>query len=105
MREKLDAIFYADRAIAERPPLRRRALRHPCRARIRVGSRCGVVQDISPLGLAFQTQDRFASEEVVEVCLSFDWTDNPPFEVVQPARVIWTTHDGKISHVGLEFSD
>jgi hypothetical protein len=86
---------------------RRRYVRYPCIARVRAGARRGVAFDMSSLGLAFFTNNLFAPNETVELCVNYDATRDAPIQVVQPAKVVWTSisDGGRAWRVGVEFLD
>jgi hypothetical protein len=84
---------------------RRRVVRYPCSAHVRIGTRSGVTCDMSNLGLVFRTRDGFAADEIVEVCLSFEGTADAPLQVIHPARVVRIDEHGRVSQVALQFLD
>jgi hypothetical protein len=83
----------------------RRVVRYPCSARIRAGTRSGVACDMSNIGVAFHTLDPFAPDEEFELCMSFEWTDDQPIQVIHPARVVWISERGRELRVAVEFLD
>ncbi len=84
---------------------RRRLVRYPCAAWVRAGARFGVASDMNNLGLSFHTWDHFFEDEVFDVSLSFDSIDDPPVQVVHPARVIWIRQYKTALQVAVEFLD
>jgi len=86
---------------------RRRFVRYPCIARLRAGARRGIAFDMSSLGLAFFTNEHFAPDETLELWVNFDATRDAPIQVVQPAKVVWTSmaDDGRAWRVGVQVLD
>jgi hypothetical protein len=87
-------------------PRRRRALRYPCIARVRVDdNREGITAEMSSEGLSFHTMDRFALDEIIDLSVNFETAQEPLLHVVHAAKVIWTTaaESGRAWRVGVQF--
>jgi hypothetical protein len=87
-------------------PVRRRATRYPCFARVRVDdNREGITSDMSSAGLSFHTMDRFTRDEIIDLSVNFETVREPKIQVVHAAKVVWTavSESGRAWRVGVEF--
>jgi len=87
-------------------PVRRRATRYPCIARVRVDdNREGITSDMSRTGLSFHTMDRFTRDEIIDLSLNFEIAQEAKIQVVHAAKVVWTAaaESGRAWRVGVEF--
>jgi Tfp pilus assembly protein PilZ len=87
-------------------PVRRRATRYPCIARVRVDdNREGITSDMSSAGLSFHTMDRFTLDEVIDLSVNFEIVQEPKIQVVHAAKVVWTAaaESGRAWRVGVQF--
>jgi hypothetical protein len=87
-------------------PVRRRATRYPCIARVRVDdNREGITSDMSSAGLSFHTMDRFALDEIIDLSVNFEIVQEAKIQVVHAAKVVWTAaaESGRAWRVGVQF--
>lgn len=87
-------------------PVRRRATRYPCIARVRVDdNREGITSDMSSAGLSFHTMDRFTLDEVIDLSVNFEIVQEAKIQVVHAAKVVWTAaaESGRAWRVGVQF--
>jgi hypothetical protein len=87
-------------------PVRRRAARYPCIARVRVDdNREGITSDMSSAGLSFHTMDRFTLDEIIDLSVNFEVAQEAKIQVVHAAKVVWTaaTESGRAWRVGVQF--
>ena len=86
-------------------PEKRRALRYPCIARVRVDNREGITSDMSSAGLSFHTMDRFTQDEIIDLSVNFEAGRDPKIQVIHAAKVVWTaaTESGRAWRVGVQF--
>jgi len=85
---------------------RRRAARYPCIARVRAdGNREGITSDMSSAGLSFHTMDQFALDEVIDLSVNFDTSQEARIQVVHAAKVVWMAlvESGRAWRIGVEF--